>query len=445
VGVTFLSYLTVLWVAESGARLEQELSTKEAKSSNEIANEKSGLISIFKNKEHDYINENSVARRYEVIDLVSYFLGPMHRGIYQIALMALMYVALLAYAQVFCGSLGALLLSPGSATWEIIVPQVAFAIVVLPLSCMELDEQVGIQSLMALVRFLAIFIMVGGSIAALVLTEENPNSSLGLAGENGDCNIYTACFSGFGVAFSTALFSQLFQHSVPGLIRPLQSHQVLHVPKVFGTSLLTTSFFYLMLGTTAAAYFGNNTKSSVNLNFANFLFGLDENKIPGFVAFLLKMASSVVVMFPALDTLSVFPLVANTLGSNLLASCPTGLNRLIATMLLVKDENAVLLDERRLINFWRLVAAIPPLVGSLWSTDLSFSILMASVAGVYVAFIAPALLQWVSYRRQLQTLNEGVMASATTPYSGWHSQLCFVGPVLVFAFFALIIVLEKLF
>ena len=27
--------------------------------------------------------------------------------------------------------------------------------------------------------------------------------------------------AGFGLAFSTTLFSQLFQHSVPGLVRPL--------------------------------------------------------------------------------------------------------------------------------------------------------------------------------------------------------------------------------
>ena len=98
-----------------------------------------------------------------------------------------------------------------------------------PLSCLELDEQVAIQFSMSLVRFLSIFIMVGGSLLALMVDHDNPGENgrknppyFAPSDEDGCLMSYTACFSGFGVAFSTALFSQLFQHSVPGLIRPLK-------------------------------------------------------------------------------------------------------------------------------------------------------------------------------------------------------------------------------
>ena len=42
---------------------------------------------------------------------------------------------------------------------------------------------------------------------------------------NDDLLNYVFSFDGFGIMFSTALFSQLFQHSVPGLIRPLPEPQ----------------------------------------------------------------------------------------------------------------------------------------------------------------------------------------------------------------------------
>jgi len=43
-----------------------------------------------------------------------------------------------------------------------------FAIIVVPLSCADLEEQVTVQAMMAVARFLAIFVMVGGSLYALM-------------------------------------------------------------------------------------------------------------------------------------------------------------------------------------------------------------------------------------------------------------------------------------
>ena len=109
---------------------------------------------------------------------------------------------------------------------------------------------------------------------------------------------YGICVGGFGIAFSTALFSQLFQHSVPGLLRPLKLQQqqqrrrssksnrrnsksadhrpsdhsqycannVLNgVPRIFSLALGTTCALYLLLGVSAASFFGSGTRPSVNL------------------------------------------------------------------------------------------------------------------------------------------------------------------------------------
>lgn len=228
--VTLLSYMTVLWVAESGARLQLILEEEAKQWQDQEASENTSLMQRRQStQEHVHFDE----ARYEVVDLVSYYLGSVHKTIYQVALMALMYVGLLAYTQVFCGSIATLWVDEDRMLG---IPQLIFALMVVPLSCYDLDEQVAIQSLMATVRFLALFIMIGGSVLALWLDDGLSKRSLPpyfAPADTEGCHMsYTACFSGFGVAFSTALFSQLFQHSVPGLLRPLhdQPRKIVQAP-----------------------------------------------------------------------------------------------------------------------------------------------------------------------------------------------------------------------
>lgn len=456
--VTVCSYMTVMWVAESGRRYEMQ---KRSVGKDEVTSEATSLL----NNPGSKTPETSSFRRYEVIDLVSHYLGPIHKFIYQVSLLFLMYVGLLAYTQVFCGSISALIW--GEQDGPMGVSQLIFALMVIPLSCMELDEQVSIQSLMAGARFVAIFIMVAGSLFALFI-DNSGEHKVGIAPRSHPpywaspdpkgCHMsYVACFSGFGVAFSTSLFSQLFQHSVPGLLRPLrvQPQLLSKAPRVFGASLVTTFTFYLFLGTSAASYFGTDTKSSVNLNFANFYFGFDKDATSPWLLRLLHVASSIVVIFPALDTISVFPLIANTLGNNLYAaSNPSFLKWIARQMATVRqtwsqnpshrggyndlclDDRKVLLQEasRAATILWRLVAAVPPLVGSIWATDLSFSLLLSGVAGLYVAFFAPALLELCS---------NSTIQNATV-FQGWYSHPTWAYPVIGFACFALCVVVSQI-
>lgn len=462
--VTIFSYMTVMWVAETGERYE--ISIQRHKSGNDTeATEATSLCNVAtRSKSLDALSSASDVKRYEVIDLVSHYLGPIHKSIYQASLLFLMYVGLLAYTQVFCGSIAALVWSDGDPPLGL--SQLFFAAIVIPLSCMELDEQVSMQSLMATARFVAIFIMVAGSLLALFVDdseerksgiEVNDRPPYWAPAEPDGCHMsYTACFPGFGVAFSTALFSQLFQHSVPGLLRPLREQPQLlgKAPRTFGASLLTTSSFYLLLGISAASFFGADTKPSVNLNFAHFYFGFNEETASPWILRLLDVASSIVVIFPALDTISVFPLIANTLGNNLYASTsPSFLKwiaRHLATLpgtpqsrrargryidLSLDDRKALLQRASQISNiFWRLVAAIPPLVGSIWATDLSFSLLLSGVAGLYVAFFAPSLLQLSSSR----------IVKEATRFRGWYSSPTLTYPVIGFACFALWMVVSQI-
>jgi amino acid permease len=224
--VTLFSYMTVMWVAETGVRFENQI-----KRNQPHASEESSLLKNPNTSISHMIEEG----RFEVIDLVDFYLGSYQKIFYQISLMTLMYIGLLAYSQVFCGAIGAVLWGTSDGGWAG-VPQVIFGLMVVPLCCTELDEQVAIQALMAKVRFVAIFIIAFGSISALWLDDSISNRTHApywAPPEPEECTMsYTSCFSGFGVAFSTSLFSQLFQHSVPGLLRPLkeQPEKLRHIP-----------------------------------------------------------------------------------------------------------------------------------------------------------------------------------------------------------------------
>lgn len=240
--VTLSSYLTVMWVAETGeryhfycqskmvTRMQQE---QQRQSTTTAPSEESPLVHRNHSNDHQDDDHSAHWDRYEVVDLVGHYLGPAHKVLYQISLMSLMYIGLLAYSQVFCSAVVELIWGPTTPT-VLGLPQLVFGIMVLPLSCIELDEQISVQSIMAAVRFLAIFIMVFGSILALLLDDSNTNTTQtgppywAPPARDGCQMSYSACVGGFGVAFSTSLFSQLFQHSVPGLLRPLRDQPSKH-------------------------------------------------------------------------------------------------------------------------------------------------------------------------------------------------------------------------
>ena len=92
-------------------------------------------------------------KSYEVTELAYKFIGPAGKYAYQVSLAILMYAGLLAYAQVFVSSV--LLLIPSEYHYDWIDGLIAFvfAILVVPLSTMELTEQVFVR-----LQFVVVFI-----------------------------------------------------------------------------------------------------------------------------------------------------------------------------------------------------------------------------------------------------------------------------------------------
>mmetsp|Transcript_22070 Transcript_22070/g.28574 ORF Transcript_22070/g.28574 Transcript_22070/m.28574 type:complete len:541 (+) Transcript_22070:107-1729(+) len=368
--------------------------------------------------------EGGTSKCYEVTELSKIYLGPWGKVCYQISLMGLMYVGLLAYSQVFEKTLLAQL------PWELPTSVAAgcFMLIVVPLSCLDLREQITVQVAMSVIRFAAIAIMIFGSLYGIFYDPEDNGSASATAPYISD--VKTSDFSGFGLMFSTVLFSQLFQHSVPGLIHPLTQKDKKAAPQIFFGALATTCFLYLVLGTSCSMYFGSRTESAVNINFSGFTWGV-ESPSPG-IALLLECCTQLVVLFPGLDTLSVFPLIANTLGNNLASANPK-FKRFLRRRLKLK------LSKKKILIFWRLVSSIPPILASLVLTDLSLTFKYAGIVGIYVAFITPALLFW----RSMLTCKRHQITS-TTIYS-WHfSKVEYAYVVLVISIVFLFVIVYQI-
>lgn len=397
----------------------------------------------------------------EVTDLALEFLGPVGKACYQIALMLLTYTGLLAYTQVFIQSFQSQLW-PGISS---VLPVVLFSAVVVPLSCCDLSEQVAVQVGMSLLRFVSLAVMLFGTLGAIVWDQKDyaalKSTQLGVRyGPGASSSTPLFDISGFGIMFSTAVFSQLFQHSVPGLIRPLSESHKRQVPRIFCAALATTAFIYISTGCACVAFFGEATSQSVNLNFAGFYWGVDDDNV--FAKPVLGALAMIVVLFPALDTLSVFPLIANTLGSSLHAALPTlpvghivmpFLSLLPVSLTLAngeasKQQRPTLSPEsegraalhRATLLFWKLCASVPPILLSLFVQDLSFTLQLAGICGILVALIAPALLQKVSSER----FDAFPASLSLTPYSSVFSRSIYIYVVLFVAFVALCISLYQM-
>lgn len=411
--VTLVSYMTVMWVSETVAR------AREAFAAAHRVTEASALM-LFAEKDPLAKSAPDFDDFPEVTQLCDRFLGPLGSRLYQLSLLGLMYGGLLGYSQVFVNSFLTQVASVGGVHITSVHAAGVFAAIVVPLSCSDLTEQIHVQLLMAVVRFAALLIMIASAVYAMFA---DPYDS-GMAAAPADAappfvsDVHLVDLSGFGVMFSTAVFSQLFQHSVPGLLAPLGTANQAKSHAIFGSTLLTTMFFYVALGSVCSLYFGPKVASSVNLNWADFTWGLaaSARALPLWA----KAMSTLVVVFPALDTISVYPLISVTLGDNMAAVVPLPWVRAVGGK-----------------PFWKLLcrfgACLPPLLVSVFVSDLSLTLQFSGMAGVYVAFFAPALLQ----------LNASREFPRATVYSGAFSSTRWVYAVLGFGALAFAVLLYQ--
>jgi amino acid permease len=308
-------------------------------------------------------------RKYEIPDLCEKFISKRAKQIYTLTISLYLYGALWAYATVFSNSMAANI-SLGSYSYYIYL--FLFSIVVVPISCMELNEQIKVQVALAYCRGIMIVFMVGTVLYEMSRKDHSVNAFL--QGNVGSGSDHTVEWDGLRIILSTACYAYIFHHSIPALSQPVKDKQQLAL--IFNTALLFCFVSYTLIGVLLAVYFGPDIQSSSNLNWDTY--GYFQSNIGIFIG---KCIKFYVLIFPALDVSSVFPLCAITLGNNLMSTLEGSTTRT---------------HTRSQKTFYRLSAVFPPLIGASLISKLGNITNFSGITGFVVCFIFPPLLAYYS-------------------------------------------------
>ncbi|KCV70042.1 hypothetical protein H696_03506 [Fonticula alba] len=336
-------------------------------------------------------------RKFELNEVTGFFLGKAWQRFFEVAMCLYLFGALWGFASVFGTTFGetipfiglssktwpcsfygdpANLPSECMASYQLYV--VIFALLVVPLSLKDMSEQTFIQIALCIVRFASFFVMVLWCLSFLFVEPYDPSIpdpgsppyiAPGLSWFN---------MGGFGIAFSTCVFAQLTHHSAPGLAQPTKDKSKLAV--VFLAALVVTFFFYAILGTTVALYFGPSTQPMVSLNW-QFIGGTPAGHSYPWWEYPLRYF---ILFFPVAVAISAYPLTAITFANTVYAALPAGWT---------KQQTC---PRWRLGT--RLFATLPPIACGLIMFELSTIVQFTGLFGVFIAFLFPALLQWRSRR-----------------------------------------------
>ena len=369
---------------------------------------------------HNTHNEKDTAvRRIEMTELCGIFIGKPAKQAFTYLIGIYMYGTLWAYCTVFANAFSTQL-SFGEGWEEVSYYSYLFlfALMVIPLSLMELSEQIYVQVTLTIFRAIMLSVMIITTGAAYFRGGhdfgEESNESFDVAGGGNGSDIYDVNFSHVYLFLPIAAYAYIFHHSVPALSDPIENKQSL--TKMFAVALFISFAAYSVMGMVVSLYFGHYVDTSSNLNWQTYHGPLNSDGSSPWYA---PVVAFFVVLFPALDVASAYPLNAFTLGNNLMSAY-------------YGDEMHVHEKSVMKVRIFRLLAAIPPFLGACLVRDLGNITSFTGLTGFAIAFIVPSLLAFYSARRM-----EESQLSKETIHSSWLSTrfsqiaLCVVGVLLV--------------
>mmetsp|Transcript_60439 Transcript_60439/g.118974 ORF Transcript_60439/g.118974 Transcript_60439/m.118974 type:complete len:517 (+) Transcript_60439:45-1595(+) len=362
------------------------------------------------------VSNADITRRIEMTELCDMFLGPAGRRAFSFIIGIYMYGTLWAYCTVFAKAFAVQFALRGEenpdegSTYYIYL--FVFSCVVVPLSLMELSEQIYIQVTLTIFRGVMLVVMLltigiayfscGNEFGEMSNTSCEPDSVMGV--NTPPTSLLYVHFDKLYLFLPIAAYAYIFHHSVPALSEPVEDKASLG--KLFGTALVIAFIGYALLGVCVAAYFENDTLSSSNLNWRHFEGVRDsDGKKPWYAA----VVSCFVVLFPALDVASAYPLNAFTLGNNLMSAY-------------YGDDMQLHEKNRFKTSIFRLLAAIPPFLGASVVSNLENITAFTGLTGFAIAFVIPPLLGYFSEKRlrdlniSKDTVHTSVLTSKSVQY-----------------------------
>lgn len=315
------------------------------------------------------------SHKFETTELCETFLGLNGKRGYTLAIGVFLYGTLWAYATVFANALASHI---GFGSISYYVYLVVFGVFVVPLSCLELKEQTYLQVALSVCRVLMVVLMLGSVVFAFAAPDSPFNPPEDVDAPHVLSQEPLVNLGGLHIILPITVYANMFHHSIPALSEPAQNKR--HLGFMFATALFFCFIMYSFIGATLALYFGADINVSSNLNWSHY----GRVNSPHILPRVQKLVASFIIMFPALDVVSAFPLNAITLGNSLMSWT-------------IAPGDPVNVDPNTKIRY-RLLAAIPPILAASAVSDLGTITDYTGISGMLVVFVFPALLSLSSSR-----------------------------------------------
>jgi hypothetical protein len=218
-----------------------------------------------------------------------------------------------------------------------------------------------------------------------------------------------------------------------GLCQYLSSFDTRIIPtvgKVFTATNMFTVAAYITLGLTLGAAFGKGIQQSSNLNWRTFHAGtgyIDQYGNVVDAAWWTKIISHYIILFPAVDVVSAYPLNAITLGNNIFGAAYGKRIHEVET-------------NRTLRTCFRLMASIPPIIFGILVRELGTITDYTGTSGFLIGLCFPASLYMASRVKAQQFPN----VSLDTYYTSYGSSVPIAKFIFWFGIFMMVFVFTKL-
>uniref|UniRef100_A0A7S4HPN4 Amino acid transporter transmembrane domain-containing protein n=1 Tax=Odontella aurita TaxID=265563 RepID=A0A7S4HPN4_9STRA len=374
-------------------------------------------------------------RMIDLPELCRLFLGVWGFRGYGFCVSYYLYGALWSFTSVFGSALALNLPASlqGGDTYAMSV--FIFALIVGPMSFMDLDEQKAVQVVLSGGRIVMIILMIITPLIAALCTLDMGTPHFD--DQTSPMGAPATSAGGISRMMPVVVYAAIFHFSIPSLAEEVTDKA--RVGEVFGLTFILCGTLYTFIGGIGAWYFGAGIEQSANLNWGPYHGGTGR-LIPGGgenggedlwvdVAFWAKALSKFVVMFPALNVISAFPLHTFSLGRSLMG--------------IYYGENVHKAEKnRRIKSVFRAISCVPPLIGGLFVRDLGTITGFAGLAGLAIAFCFPAMLYIGSERAMKDRF--GASAPLRTRYQRFGSSSLIAAGVLAFGTVSIVVVFFSL-
>jgi amino acid permease len=286
-----------------------------------------GFKGLFKEAPQPLIERKIPAPRlsqqqYDMSEMTDMLLGKAWGYFYLISLSVLFFGGLIAYTSIFGTSFVANIplgtegtcnvykesSYSGNCRWKYMIFVVIYGAFMVYFTIVGLKKQWWMQIVLTFMRFLVMGLVIICCIVAIA-----GRSRLSSGKENYVTMPPLADFSQLGSVFPILLFSCLYQTNIPNIAVHIKDKRK-NLPRILVLITFTLLTLYILLGLVAPAA-DSGLSSMVTLSFRNYTAG-DNNKDGREWAYIIEY---IVVIFPALDVFSIFPIIAITLADNISA------------------------------------------------------------------------------------------------------------------------------